>query len=180
MNVLRHARLSARSRGFTLVELLVALAIAVILLVLAAPTYVAWISDSQVNNAASTLAEGIRFAQAEAIKRNTNVEFTAAGGEWHVNVQGDSAKLRTAALAAGGANATLTPDPASSTTVTFNAFGQILLQNATTPTDPFTSVGVSATSGRPLRVLVTNGAGGTGIKVCDPDLSLANDPKGCP
>lgn len=177
---MRSRAFAAIARGFTLIELLVGLAIAVILLLLAAPTYVAWISDSQVGNAASSLAEGVRFAQAEAIKRNANVEFTASGGDWQVNVQGESDKLRSAVLADGGQHAIVVPTPTSSTTVTFNAYGQILEANASAPTDPLTTVDVSMPSGtKALRVRIGNGAGGSGIKICDP-LLPASDPKGCP
>lgn len=173
----------SRSRGFTLIELMVGLSIAVILLVLAAPTYTRWIADSQVAGAASSVADGVRYAQAEAIKRNANVEFTVGSGAWQVNLPGDSEKLRAGDLGEGGKYASLTAAPTSSTTVTFNAFGQIVDANAAAPTVPLGSVDVVMGAGsRPLglRVLIGNGAGGSGIKMCDPALSWPSDGKGCP
>jgi type IV fimbrial biogenesis protein FimT len=166
-------------RGFTLIELLVATSIAVILLVLAAPAYFRWISDAEVANGASTLADGLRLAQAEAIKRNTNVEFTldtAAG--WTVQLPGSGTPIKLNKFAEGAKDSAFAPTPATSTTVTFNALGQIEPANAAAPLLPFSTVNISMSSGsRPLRVLV--GGGTTGIKVCDPKF-VWPDPQGCP
>jgi type IV fimbrial biogenesis protein FimT len=168
-----------RARGFTLTELLIGLAIAGILLVLALPNYQRWIADSQIANAASTVADGLRFAQAEAVKRNADVEFTLSGSGWSVQ-QPSGAAIKVSSMAEGGYFAALVPEPAGSTTVTFDSFGLIKAQNAAAPVDPFTLVAISVPGGsRPLRVLV--GGGGTGIKVCDPKFAYSSShPDGCP
>ncbi len=181
---MRRAR-SVVPRGFTLIELMVGLAIAILLLLLAAPGYGRWIADSQIAAAASAMADGIRFAQAEAIKRNTGVEFTVGTDEWHVNVVGSAAKLREGTFAEGAKFAVMQPTPSSSTTVTFNAFGMIEAANANAPTVPLTDVDItmsSASKPTGLRVLIANGAGGSGVRVCDPDpnLSWPADGKACP
>lgn len=173
----------SNAKGFTLIELMVGLAIAVILLILAVPTYTRWVADSQVVGAASNVADGIRFAQAEAIKRNANVEFTVGAGAWQVNLPGESDKLRVGKLAEGGKDASFTATPSTSTTVTFNAFGQVVSANASAPTEPLESIDVVMAAGsRPLglRILIGNGAGGTGVKLCDPALPWPSDGKGCP
>ncbi len=180
----RVARLPVQ-RGFTLIELMVGLAIAVILLLLAAPGYSRWIADSQIAAAASAMADGIRFAQAEAIMRNTGVEFTVGTDAWHVNVVGKTDKLREGVFAEGAKLAETHPTPPNSTTVTFNAFGMILPANANVPTEPITRVDVtmsSASKPTGLRVLIANGAGGSGVRVCDPDPNLVwpTDGKACP
>jgi len=178
-STLAHVNVLA-SKGFTLIELMVGLAIAVILLVLAAPAYTRWVADTQIAGGASAMADGLRFAQAEAIKRNARVEFNVSAGMWVVRLPGSSDKLRTGALGEGAAHSTLTPAPTDSTTVTFNSFGQIESENAEAPTVPLTSVDVSMTGGsKPLRVIIGNGAAGTGIKLCDPSFAWP-DPKGCP
>jgi type IV fimbrial biogenesis protein FimT len=167
-------------RGFTLIELLIGLAIAAILLVLAVPTYVRWIADAEVGSAASSIADALRSAQAEAIKRNANVEFTLlpASG-WSVQMPGGST-IREGAFSDGAKGPSFTPEPSSSRTVTFNPFSQIESPNASAPTDPLTGVQISSTAGsRTLRVLV--GDGMNGIRVCDTNANLpSTDPQRCP
>lgn len=170
-----------KPRGFTLIELLISMAIAVILLILAVPGYISFIADAEVHNAASTLADGLRFAQAEAIKRNTNIEFvidpTTGSGKWIVQLVGGGT-LDTAQFGEGSRRAAFLTNPATSTTITFNPLGQIEQNNAAAPLAPFTSIDVSnPDQTRPLRVLV--GGGKTGIKICDPKYAWP-DPKGCP
>lgn len=62
-------------RGFTLVELVVALAIAAALLTMAASAYRDWIEDAQVMNHARLLLTSMNEARAEAIKRGYRVNL---------------------------------------------------------------------------------------------------------
>ena len=73
---------SQRSRGparrataFTLVEMLLGLAIAALLVALALPFYGDWIADYQVLNHAQALAGTMNIARAEAIKRGRRVNL---------------------------------------------------------------------------------------------------------
>ncbi len=59
-----------RNRGFSLIELMIGLALAVILILLAAPNYAIWTADAQIRNGTQSIVTGLRFAHAEAIKRN--------------------------------------------------------------------------------------------------------------
>jgi prepilin-type N-terminal cleavage/methylation domain-containing protein len=167
--------------GFTLIELLVALAIAGILLVLALPNYVVWTADANARNAASSLADGLRYAQGEAVKRNQNVEFVLAGGGWTIQLVNGTV-LRTNSVGEGTKNATFTPSPATSTTVTFNALGQVETTNAAPPPAPLQRVDLTAPNAtRNLRVMVGHPTqpNSARIKICDP-LYAWPDPKGCP
>jgi type IV fimbrial biogenesis protein FimT len=170
------------SHGFTLIEILVALAIAVILMVLAAPGYAVWIGDSQIRAGAETVAAGLRFAMGEAIKRNEQVEIvldsTTKTGGWVAQLVSDGSTLQSGFFVEGADRVQVTATPAGNTKVTFNALGQVAATNAD-GTDPFDTVDVtvSVTGSRPLRVLV--GGDRAGIKICDPAWA-APDPKGCP
>lgn len=172
----------AATRGFTLIELLVALVIAAFLVMLALPNYHRWIADAQTANAASMVADGLRSAQAEAIKRNTNVEFTLATGVgWSVQEPSGSA-IKVSTLPEGSKYAVLTPNPPGNGTVTFNSFG-LIVPNATAPVAPFTSIEVTTAAGsRTLWVMVGGaGASAQGIRVCQylPALPVG-DPAKCP
>lgn len=172
--------------GFTLIELMVALAIAVILLVLAAPAYVRWMADAETQSGAASVAEGMRRAQAEAIKRNENVEFALdPGAGWQVQRQGTATALDQANFASGSAQASFAATPAGATIVTFSPLGRVWTDDGTATgknqdgSDPLTQVDVSNTAGtRSLRVVV-GGMGGA-PKVCDPAIVDATDPKVCP
>ncbi|MDR2164441.1 MAG: GspH/FimT family pseudopilin [Zoogloeaceae bacterium] len=63
------------SRGLTLVELLVGLAITAILLTLAVPNFSLWIRNIGIRNATSSILSGLQLARAEALKRNTQMRF---------------------------------------------------------------------------------------------------------
>jgi len=61
--------------GFTLVELVVGIALAALLMTMAVPGYRAWIADEQLMNHARLLAGSMRTARAEAIKRGHRVNL---------------------------------------------------------------------------------------------------------
>jgi len=64
-----------RQRGFTLVELMISIALLGLLMALAAPSFSTWIRNSQVRSMSQTLANGVRVAQSEAVRRNRQVVF---------------------------------------------------------------------------------------------------------
>lgn len=70
-----------RSAGFTLIELMLAVAILVILLGIAVPAYQSAVADQKVRAAASTLHSALLLARAEAIKLNQTVTLRPAATE---------------------------------------------------------------------------------------------------
>ena len=66
-------RLRVTTRGFTLVELMVSLAIAGILLCAGLPAYQHWLGRYQLDNQAQFMAGAFNEARSEAIKRNLRV-----------------------------------------------------------------------------------------------------------
>lgn len=78
-------------QGFTLVELMVVLAIAAILAVVAAPAFSELIIGQRARAAASALQDSLWIARSEAIKRNRSVgfELNSLDAGWTIAVQDD-------------------------------------------------------------------------------------------
>ena len=172
-----------RHRGFSLIELMIGLALAVILILLAAPNYAIWTADAQIRNGVESIAAGLRFAHAEAIKRNAAVEFildpTTATGGWQVNVVVGVGVVQTASFAEAATRVDYTVTPAGATTVTFTGMGAIAANadaSATLTEIAATHAGTVADT-RPLTVLV--GGGRSGIKICDPAIADTTSPRFC-
>lgn len=68
----RHRRRPGGSGGFTLIELMVTIAIAAILLMVGVPSFVTMQRNSELTSAANALLAGINAARGEAMKRGVN------------------------------------------------------------------------------------------------------------
>ena len=176
------------SPGFSLVELMITLAIFSVLISLAIPNYAEWIRNTKVRTAAEAIQNGLQLAKTEAVRRNTTVRFqltdtldsscapSTTGPHWVVSLDDATGKCDTPPSDTvsprifgvrngreGGASTTTLATVAGNTVV-FNGMGRI------TPASEFT-VNISDTfsSGpvRSLRIVVS--AGGQ-IRMCDPAL----------
>lgn len=65
--------MNAQSRGFTLVELLVVIALVAIILALAAPSFTSTLARKRLEGVASELATDLHYARSEAMQRNASV-----------------------------------------------------------------------------------------------------------
>jgi len=71
-----------RSPGFTIIELLIVVAILGILSAIAAPSFREFIVGSQIRSAASELYGSALMARSEAIKRNASIDVIPSGSGW--------------------------------------------------------------------------------------------------
>lgn len=71
-------QLKFRSRGFTLIELMIAIAIAAIVMLTAAPSVGGYITNSRLRENGNVLFVQALLAQSEAIKRNNPVSLTTS------------------------------------------------------------------------------------------------------
>jgi type IV fimbrial biogenesis protein FimT len=71
-----------RQQGFSLIELLMGLAIAGIVLSLVSPAFAALTESNHREEAAKSLVAGVRSARSEAITRNQTVMIHGINGDW--------------------------------------------------------------------------------------------------
>jgi type IV fimbrial biogenesis protein FimT len=71
---------SKRECGFTLIELMVVVALAAIVLALAAPSFSGLLERRRLEGAAAELGTDIQYARSEAVQRNRNVFLETGGG----------------------------------------------------------------------------------------------------
>ena len=164
------------SLGFSLVELMIGITIMAILLSVAAPSFRTMIQNTQVRNAAESIANGLQRARAEAVARNTNVIFVlGVNTAWTISVVNPALVIESRSANEGSANVTVTFVPVGAGGVTFNNLGGVVA-NADGSTSftqfNFTAVGAS----KNLRVTI--GAGGN-AKMCDRSLYYSTNSRGC-
>jgi prepilin-type N-terminal cleavage/methylation domain-containing protein len=86
-----------RLHGFTLVEMLVVMAISAILVAAAVPSFRSIIASSRASSASGTLLSNLEFARSEAIRRNQNVTVCRS-----TNADAPEAALACSETAAAG------------------------------------------------------------------------------
>ncbi len=171
----------SRSTGFTLVELMITLAILGVLTIAALPSFTVMMRNYQARVAAESVANGLQRARGEAVARNANVQFVlGAGTAWTVDyvtkpVATDPpldsrASTEGSQLAALVAVAADLATPA--TRITYNNLGQVVSPNPSDGSLPLSQITFTATGGnQSLQVRIN--AGGS-ARLCDPSLPATN------
>ncbi|MFG6416205.1 GspH/FimT family pseudopilin [Roseateles sp. DC23W] len=197
----------ARSRGVSLVEVMVVLALLAIMLMAVAPNVSTWIRNTQIRNVATGMVNGLQRARSEAMRRNENVRFslvsltdpavmdgscqTSGGGaSWVVSLDDPSDKcdvevsdstapriLDKQAAGSGGARVTVKALSAANEEAPDVVFNGF--GRAANAGDIATISVVSSTSDDDSRPLrIVVGTGGT-VRMCDPKVTSSGDPRGC-
>lgn len=143
-----------RGKGFTLIEVLVTVAIAGILAAVAVPSFVSLIADQRAKAAATDLYTALSVTRSEAIKHNRNVTLQPKSGDWANGWVIADPEGGANLLDANATGVPLTGGPAS---VIYNGGGRLL----STSTAPFFTIGES---GMPQRCLSVDLSGRPHIK----------------
>lgn len=163
-----------RPSGFTLVEMIVVVAILSILLAFSAPSFRTLLINTQLRSTAESLMAGMQLARSEAVRRNTAVSFwmvnhtnagcalTNSGTSWVVSLDSLTGNCNAAASAttsprivqvrAGnevGGNITIAATDAAAANancVTFNGFGSVVANCTGSASTPITQIRVSSSA----------------------------------
>lgn len=200
-------RVSCRRRsGFTLVEMIVVVAIMALLAALATPSMIGWVRNNKIRTVSDSLQNGLRLAQSEATRRSRQVVFSLTddkpsasgytaktdGNNWAINTVTSMTSGETSAFVEAGilrdvGSNVVISGPAA---ICFNSLGRIVANASPGVTSaacslPATAVysytvqmSDSVTGDRPLRVTVALGGQ---VRLCDPARTLSgSQPDGCP
>ena len=162
-----------RTRGFTLIEIMVGLAIMAFLLLMAMPSFKVHLLDTKIRVAAQSYYDGAQLARSEALRRNQDVTLTLSGlnRAWAV-AQGGNTIYNKSAEAAEQLSVL-----ASATSVTFNGLGEASVANTVEfqPGNDSACIGGNG-SQRCLNVLISTGGQ---VRMCDPTITDAGDNRKC-
>lgn len=192
-----------KSSGFTLIELVVVLAIFGALMAIGVPQFGIWIQNSKIRTAGHAIQDGLQLARAEAVRRNTVIRFqlttsidsgcalSTVDVNWVVSLDDPTGACDTSINDAFTiSDAVNNPAPrviqkraasegssrvVANSNLTFVAFNGLGRLSGAAPTDLSIDVSPSTGTARDLRVTVT--AGGQ-IRMCDPALPTG-DPQRC-
>lgn len=159
--------------GLTLIELMVTVVVLAVGLSLAAPSFTQQIGNYRLRTASESIINGLNYARAEAVRRNSPVSFTldASGSGWAVAQVSPATALQSRANGdSPGITATSTT---ASRAVTFTATG--FVDNSGTRMSQI-NLSSSAANTDTRRIDIF---GGGLIRVCDPAVTTAGDPRRC-
>jgi len=178
-----------RERGFTVIEMMIGIAIVALLFKLAVPTFRIWLQNTQIRSAAHAITDGMNVARGEAIRRNVPVQLqlttagNGTGAAWTVSElpapSGTGAVVQTWSAAEGASSAQIVQ--AGGGVLTFNALGRVFAKNPINNSAALLQVDVTSSNAatdpalRPMRVVVGNGGQ---ARMCDPQLAQP-DPRAC-
>jgi type IV fimbrial biogenesis protein FimT len=199
--------MAMRQRGFSLVELMVTIAILMLLILAAMPGIGTWLENTRIRNQADSIMAGLQTARAEAVRTNQNVSFwlvssTAAGALDDGCALSDTSASWVVSVTApaGHCAGWLTTTPAK--IVVSRAMGgdmahvsvSALQSDATTPgttvtfngfgrianADPIAEVDLDGTGGGTYRQLSVRVSPSGSVRMCDPLVTSSTDPRKCP
>lgn len=156
---------NVRPRGFTMIEMMVVVAVLAILATLAAPSLRDMVIATQLRTAASDLFQAVILARSEAIKRATNVNVVPVSGNWS---QGWSVMAGATVIDSREAPTNVTATPNTAGNVTYRLDGRV-----STNVRSLTLSTTASTSPIAARCVVIDASGRASIRT-DTDGNPAN------
>lgn len=168
-----------RASGFTLVEMIIAIAIFALLIMAALPEFRVWIQNTQIRTAGEGILNGLQLARNEAVRRNTNMELEIVGvSGWNAKVANTGEIIQSRASGEGSGSAVVIIKPDGATKATFNGLGRQVPNGD--GSDSITEIkidsnAIDAAATRELCIIVGNSGV---VRLCDPQVA-ATDTRAC-
>jgi type IV fimbrial biogenesis protein FimT len=174
------------ARGFSILELMIVVALIGVMLAIGMPSFGTWTQNLQTRTAAEAIVAGLQITKNEAIRRNVNVVLTmeTLNGQattWRMNLENDvdgiPLQKRDGDEGSRNVRAILTPEGSFRTT--FNGLGRV--NKNIDGSEPMVQIDldnpmVDPTEVRKLRVVIPPGGA---VRMCDPGVPVT-DNRACP
>ncbi len=169
-----------KQNGFSLIELMTAIAVLGVVLAIAFPSFRVFTANTQIRSTAESIRNGLQMARGAAIKHNAVVRFSLANDtSWTIScvtvtancpavIQTKPSKEGSASTIVLGITGTNTLDFTSLGTLT-SVLGQMSQVN-------IDSSAITSAQSRDLRITIN--AGGS-ARICDPNVAASSDSRNC-
>lgn len=191
-------------RGFTVIEVIIAVTIAGLLLAAALPSAGTWIRNTKIRTAAESISNGLHQARAEAVRRNQPVGFYLVS-----DAAGATELSDTCALSATSSGWVVSPSSPAAKCATDQSSNTIIALRPQGDTSSGLSVDAKDSTGTAATAVIFSGYGqisnsapiscvklsnpadsntrrlniavfpGGQVRMCDPGVSDTNDPRYC-
>ena len=178
------------SRGFTLIEMLIAVALIGIISAATLPGFAGFLNGQKVNLAANNVYTAMQLTKSSAIQQNSRVAlvFDSTRGSWCIfdrNIEPSSTTCSwtSNALETGVLRKHIEPMPtgltiavlpASANQITYDGLGRVVPNSDASATITNVAVTMPRDPGRANSVQLNNGL----VRLCDP-LKAVGDPQAC-
>ncbi|TCS36479.1 type IV fimbrial biogenesis protein FimT [Paucimonas lemoignei] len=198
-----------RAAGFTLIELMITVAVLAVLAGIGFPSFRTFIENAQIRTASNSIQAGIELARMEALRRNARISFwlvnnlesscarSSAGPAWVVSEldpeglchkpaseTADARLVQSRAGNDGSSNVTVAAWNAvsggtGSNCITFNGFGR-MESTCIDGTNPIARIELTSTANSSgSKALQIRTNRGGSVRTCDPHISTTTDPRYC-
>jgi type IV fimbrial biogenesis protein FimT len=186
MSVRTLIRPAKSTKGFSLTEMMFAVALIGVLLGIATPMLKKPIQDYRLKNQAESLLTGLKLARSTAVQRNENIRFeltrpaNSAAIEWRIKAERDGSLIQASSISNDKNTMAFSTLPRNATVLTFNGLGNVVapekpnsIQAINVDSRPST---MAAADNRDLSIRILPGGM---IRMCDPKMTNPNAITSC-
>ncbi|MBB5019801.1 type IV fimbrial biogenesis protein FimT [Chitinivorax tropicus] len=168
-----------RDRGFTILELMITIAIVSIVTMIALPEASVWLANSKTRTIAEGYMNGLQIARNEAIKRNIPIQFEIQNtGGWTVSVVSTNEVVQKSVTGTSASIKFSVIAKDNKTKVIYNGLGALVDSGNAIQELDFSPTSISTGKSTPVRVVISNPSGS--VKMCLPSSALpTGDPRKC-
>jgi type IV fimbrial biogenesis protein FimT len=179
-------RLAKSAKGFSVIEMMFAVALTGVLFGIAIPMFKQPIQNYRIKTQAESVLNGLKLARSTAVQRNENIRFelirpsNTSSLEWNVKAERDGTLIQSSSISDDTHTVAFSTLPSHATVLTFNGLGTVVapekassIQAINVDTGP--SI-VAAADRRDLSIRIFPGGM---IRMCDPNVTNPNTVSFC-